>query len=309
MTVLVDHGVDTGAVWHYGDPFAEQKALVAGRAGVDLSHRPVFSIAGPDRLTWLHAITSADFAHLEPGTPVDAYILNPQAQLQHSFAATDDGEQLWCHTEPGRADALIAWLRRMVFAAKVEVGDPVDARVVVMPPGAGPQAVAAADAETVVGDVLAGLWAVEALRIAAGRPRAFLDTDERTMPNELANPDGDALGSAVHLNKGCYPGQEAVARTFNMGRPPRRLTWLHLDGSSDALPSVGAEVVTDDGTVVGRMGSSERHFEWGPIGLALIKRDIPLDLAVTVSGIAATQEVLVDPEVGRHFRSAQRRLA
>lgn len=305
MTVLVEDGVDAGAVWHYGDPYGEQKALAAGRAGVDLSHRPVFTIAGPDRLTWLHAITSADFAHLEPGSPLNAYVLNPQAHLQHAFAATDDGERLWCHTEPGRAEALLAWLRRMVFAAKVEISDPLDSHVVVMPPGAGPQVVPADEVETLMGDVVAGLWAVEALRIAAGQPRAFLDTDERTMPNELANPDGDALGSAVHLNKGCYPGQEAVARTFNMGRPPRRLTLLHLDGSADQLPTLGADVTTADGEVVGRMGTSERHFEWGPIGLALLKRTVDVDAPLLVDGIAASQEVLVDPEVGRHFRAAK----
>jgi folate-binding protein YgfZ len=142
---------------------------------------------------------------------------------------------------------------------------------------------------------------MEAVRIAAGLPRIFLDTDERTIPNELANPDGVALGPAVHLNKGCYPGQEAVARIYNLGRPPRRLTLLHLDGSADALPAVGAEVLAD-GVVVGRMGTSERHYELGPIGLALLKRQTPVDVALVVDGIDAAQELLVNPEVGLHFR-------
>ena len=305
MTVLVESGVDAGAVWHYGDPFGEQKALAAGLAGVDLSHRPVFTIAGPDRLSWLHAITSADFAHLTPGMPLNAYILNPQAHLQHGFAATDDGERLWCHTEPGRAEALLAWLRKMVFAAKVEISEPLADSVVAMPPGGVPQVVPAADAEALLGEIRAGTWAAEAMRIASGLPRIFLDTDERTMPNELANPDGDALGPAVHLNKGCYPGQEAVARTFNMGRPPRRLTVLHLDGSADQLPPVGADVTTVDGEVVGRMGTSDRHYEWGPIGLALLKRTVDVEAPLGVDGIAAAQQVLVDPEVGRHFRAAK----
>lgn len=305
MTVLVEDGVDIGAAWHYGDPFGEQKALAAGLAGVDLSHRPVFTIAGDDRLSWLHAITSADFAHLNPGTTLNAYVLNPQAHLQHVFAATDDGERLWCHTEPGRAEALLAWLRRMVFAAKVDISDPLDDHVVVMPPAGTPQVVAATNAEELLGEVRAGTWATEALRIAAGTPRVFLDTDERTMPNELANPDGDALGPAVHLSKGCYPGQEAVARTFNMGRPPRRLTWLHLDGSAEQLPPVGADVTTAEGEVIGRMGTSERHYEWGPLGLALLKRTVDVEAPLTVAGIAASQQVLVDPEVGRHFRAAK----
>ncbi len=174
-----------------------------------------------------------------------------------------------------------------------------------MPPGGVSQVVPAADAEALLGEVRAGTWAAEAMRIAAGLPRVFLDTDERTMPNELANPDGDALGPAVHLNKGCYPGQEAVARTFNMGRPPRRLTLLHLDGSAEQLPPVGADVTTVDGEVVGRMGTSERHFEWGPIGLALLKRTVDVEAPLAVDGIAAAQQVLVDPEVGRHFRGAK----
>ncbi len=303
MTVLVPTGVDAGAVWHYGDPFREQKALAAGQAGVDLSHRPVFTIAGPDRLTWLHAITTADFAALTPGVPLVAYILNPQGHLTHVFGAIDDGERLWCHTEPGHADALLGWLNKMIFASRVEVSA-VDGYAVVLPPGGAPQVVPTAEVDAVLGSVRAGTWAVDALRIAAGLPRIFLDTDERTIPNELANPSETMLGEAVHLNKGCYPGQEAVARTFNLGRPPRRLTLLHLDGSVDTLPSLGADVLAD-GAVVGRMGTSERHYEYGPIGLALLKRGLPVDAELIVDGIAAAQEVLVDPEAGRHFRPAR----
>ncbi len=301
MTVLVPAGVDAGAVWHYGDPYAEQKALTAGVAGVDLSHRPVFSVSGPDRLTWLHAITSADFAHLQPGAPLNAFILNPQGHITHVFAAIDDGQTLRCHTEPGHAEAVIAWLRKMVFAARVEIGEVDPEWAVVIAPGAGLQVVPRDRLEPALGQTRAGIWAVEALRIAAGLPRIFLDTDERTLPNELANPSDGMLGPAVHLNKGCYPGQEAVARTYNLGRPPRRLTLLHLDGSTDSLPAVGAEVFAD-GVVVGRMGSSERHYEFGPTGLALLKRNIPTDAELVVDGIAAAQEVLVDPDAGRHFR-------
>ncbi len=301
MSILVPSGIDAGAVWHYGDPFREQRALADGRAGVDLSHHPVFAVAGADRLSWLHAITSADFASLQPGAARPAYILNPQGHLTHAFSATDDGERLWCHTQPGHAEALIAWLRKMVFAARVEVSDVLADQVVAMAPGAEPGVVSRAHLDTVVGPVRAGVWAVEALRVAAGRPRAFLDSDDRTIPNELANPDGDALGEAVHLRKGCYPGQEAVARIYNLGRPPRRLVFLHLDGTANELPPIGEEL-TLDGQVVGRMGSSERHYELGPIGLGLVKRQVPTDATLAVAGIAAAQEPLVDPSAGLHFR-------
>lgn len=301
MTVLVPDGIDAGAVWHYGDPFREQKALVAGSAAVDFSHRPVFTVSGTDRLTWLHAITSANTAELAPGTPITAYILNAQGHLQHVFGAVDDGATLWCHTEPGRARALISWLRTMVFAARVEISDTLDGYAVAIPAGSGPVVVPAAELDATLGDVRAGVWAVEAVRIAAGLPRIFLDTDERTIPNELANPEGDFLGPAVHLHKGCYPGQETVARIYNLGRPPRRLTLLHLDGTANELPPVGADVLSD-GVVVGRMGTSERHYESGPIGLALLKRQLPADAPLVVAGIAAAQELLVDPGAGLHFR-------
>lgn len=303
MTVRLTEGVDAGAAWHYGDPFREQKALASGLAGVDLSHRPVFTVSGPDRLRWLNDITSQEMATLAPGAPTVAYILNAQGHLTHVFGAVDDGATLWCHTEPGHLAALAAWLRRMVFAARVEIAEIGEEYALVLPPGAtaGPVIVPRDRVDAALGDTRAGTWAMEALRIASGVPRIFLDTDERTIPNELANPAADALGPAVHLRKGCYPGQETVARVYNLGRPPRRLTLLHLDGSVDRLPPVGADVLLD-GRPVGRMGTSERHYELGPVGLALLKRTVPGDAALEVDGIAAAQEVLVDPEAGLHWR-------
>mgnify|MGYP000866519665 FL=1 len=302
MTVLLTEGADAGAPWHYGDPFREQKTLLAGAAGVDLSHRPVFTVSGADRLRWLNDITSQDFAALAPGEPTTAYILDAQGRLTHVFGATDDGTTLWCHTEPGHLAPLLEWLRRMVFVARVEIAE-VDDHVLALPPGAtaGPVIVPRAELEATLGDTRAGIWAMEALRIASGTPRIFLDTDERTIPNELANPADDRLGPAVHLRKGCYPGQETVARVYNLGRPPRRLTLLHLDGSAERLPAVGAEVLLD-GRPAGRMGTSERHYELGPIGLALLKRNAPADAELVVDGVAASQELLVDPESGLHWR-------
>ncbi len=303
MTAVVhSEGPDAGAAWHYGDPMREQRRLAAGEASVDLSHRPVFSVSGRDRLRWLNDITSQDFAGLQPGVPVTAYILDHQGHISHVLGGVDDGETLWAHTEPGHADALLAWLRRMVFAARVEVDEQPDKRLVLPAGGVGPAIVDAADVEAALGEVRAGTWAMEALRIAGGLPRTFLDTDEKTIPNELANPEGTALGPAVHLTKGCYPGQETVARIYNLGRPPRRLALLQLDGSADALPQVGADVVAD-GRVVGRMGTSALHYELGPIGLALLKRTLPLDAPLLVEGIAAAQEPLVDPDAGLHFRA------
>jgi len=149
---------------------------------------------------------------------------------------------------------------------------------------------------------VAGLWALEAARIAAHLPRPGLDTDHRTLPHEIG-----LIDAAVHLNKGCYRGQETVARIQNVGRPPRRLVFLHLDGSVDRLPAHGAPITSEDGTEVGFVGSAARHFELGPIGLGLIKRSVPADAALLADGVAAAQEVIVSPEAGANVKVTLRR--
>ena len=151
----------------------------------------------------------------------------------------------------------------------------------------------------------AGLLAEEALRIAAWRPRAATEVDEKTIPHEL-----DWLRTAVHLNKGCYRGQETVAKVHNLGHPPRRLVLLHLDGSDSVLPAHGDVV---EGTrmlpggeperrAVGTITSSAIHYELGPIALAVIKRTVPADVTLYVQSqdisIAAAQEVIVPQSAG-----------
>ncbi|WP_396643361.1 YgfZ/GcvT domain-containing protein [Microbacterium sp.] len=142
----------------------------------------------------------------------------------------------------------------------------------------------------------AGLIAAEALRIAAWRPRRANEVDERTLPHEL-----DWLRSAVHLDKGCYRGQETVAKVHNLGHPPRRLVFLHLDGSDAVLPEPGASVSLA-GTEVGRVTSAALHHELGPIALAVVKRTLPIDATLTVTvgdeTVIAAQEVIVPPGAG-----------
>ncbi|NDD60099.1 MAG: hypothetical protein EB011_02190 [Actinobacteria bacterium] len=135
-----------------------------------------------------------------------------------------------------------------------------------------------------------GMWAIEAERIAQGRARISLDTDHKTIPNEIG-----ALNKAVHMKKGCYRGQETVAKVFNLGHPPRRLVLLHLDGSNVELPKHG-DAVYLDGKEVGTLGTVARHYELGPIALALVKRNTPPTSTLTVAGIAASQEILVPVE-------------
>jgi folate-binding Fe-S cluster repair protein YgfZ len=92
-----------------------------------------------------------------------------------------------------------------------------------------------------------------------------------------------------------------VARVHTRGRPPRRLTLLHLDGSENRLPAVGADLQLGDRTV-GFVGSSARHHELGPIALALVKRNVDLAAELLADGMPAAQEVVVDPEIGLHVR-------
>ncbi|MGY1855303.1 CAF17-like 4Fe-4S cluster assembly/insertion protein YgfZ [Modestobacter sp. SYSU DS0290] len=150
------------------------------------------------------------------------------------------------------------------------------------------QLAARADELFAAGAVPAGLDAFEALRVEARRPRAGVDSDHRTIPNELP-----WLRTAVHLDKGCYRGQETVARVHNLGRPPRRLVLLHLDGMSETLPAPGTPV-TAGSREVGRVGTVVRHHELGVIALALVKQSVAPDATLHVGEAAA----VIDPDDG-----------
>jgi len=275
---------DVGVAAHYGDPYREQRALASETALVDLSHRPVLQIAGPDRLTWLHSLTSQHLSSLPPGRWTQALVLSPQGHVEHHLHLVDDGEAVRAHVEPGTAPALLDFLDRMRFLLRVEVTDVSASFAVVVRDGA-PRLLARSELAAYQGP-LAGVAAWEALRVAARRPRLGMDTDHRTLPHESG-----WLGTAVHLDKGCYRGQETVARVWNLGRPPRRLVLLHLDGSDSALPGVGAPVTLGE-REVGRVGTAVRHHELGPLALALVKRTVPDDADLLAAGVPAR----IDPD-------------
>jgi tRNA-modifying protein YgfZ len=296
---VAGEGIDAGVAAHHGSMYGEQRALAAGEGFVDLSHRDVLRIAGPERLTWLHNLTTQAFEGLEPGRWVSALVLSPQGHIEHAFNGVDDGEAFTAHTEPGRAEALIGFLERMKFMTQVEITDVTEVAVCWRPADDGKYDLVPRDQLEQYAEAAgpaAGLWAFEALRIERGEPRIGIDTDERTIPNEVG-----LLESAVHMDKGCYRGQETVARVHNLGRPPRRLTLLHLDGSENRLPVAGTAVQLGE-KQVGFVGSSARHHELGPIALALLKRNVPVGAPLMVDNLPAMQEVVVDPEVGLHFR-------
>jgi folate-binding protein YgfZ len=334
-------GPDAAVAWHFGDPVREQRRLEDGAARTDLSHRGVLRIAGPDRLSWLHSLTTQQLTGLAPYTSTEALILSPHGHIEHALHLVDDGEASWITVEPDTAAAVVDWLKRMQFMLRVDVadvsaewavigeapthparesepGEPLawkDPWPTLAAGGASYAAVAAQTGGAMAGgaehppwswrevllpraefvrraqagefDDFAGTWAVDALRVAAWRPRLGFETDHRTIPHEL-----DWLRTAVHLQKGCYRGQETVARVHNLGRPPRRLVLLHLDGSEHLLPAAGAAVLLGE-RPIGRVTTPARHHELGPIALAVIKRSTPVDAEMLVDGIAAAQEVIV----------------
>ncbi len=296
--VLVEAGPDKGAIWHFGEPVKEQRALEAGTAWADLSHLSIVAVSGDDRLKWLHDLTTQFLSDLEVGVWKSAMILDPQGHIEYQFNVVDDGTTSWLVLDPGYADTLVAYLTKMKFMLKVDVRDASSEYAVLRAPGAttelgGPFALVprneVADMAQTFNAVATqvGTWALDAERVAAHRPRIGFETDHKSIPNELG-----VLNGAVHMNKGCYRGQETVAKIFNLGNPPRRLVLLHLDGSDVGFPATGAKV-ENDGVVVGFIGTVARHHELGTIALAMIKRNTPTDSTLTIDGIPALQQVIV----------------
>jgi tRNA-modifying protein YgfZ len=254
-------------------------------------------VDGPDRLSWLHSLTSQHVSELPAGRWTEALVLSPHGHVEHHLTLVDDGEATWMHVESGTAQALVGYLDSMRFMLRVDVADVSTSYGVLSQ--ISDDAVAdelvsresIADAVEASGLPLVGHGAFEALRVAAGRPRLGFETDHRTIPHEVG-----WIGVAVHLDKGCYRGQETVARVHNLGRPPRRLVLVHLDGSSEELPAVGTSVSVD-GRDIGFLGTTAHHYELGPIGLALIKRQVADDAQLIVAGMAAAIDVTSEEPV------------
>jgi tRNA-modifying protein YgfZ len=324
-----DTGPDAGAVWHYGDPFGEQRAAADEAVVVDRSHRAALTISGGDRKTWLHSISTQHVSELPDGLVTENLSLDGQGRVEDHWIQTQLDGVTHLDTEPWRGEPLLGYLRKMVFWADVVV-EPADLAVLsllgprlVDPPVLDALGVGSLPAESsavglpdggfvrrmrgtdvqldlvvprdqadrwrqrlLTGGVRpAGVWAYEAHRVAALRPRLGVDTDERTIPHEVG-----WIATAVHLDKGCYRGQETVARVHNLGKPPRMLVLLHLDGSTDR-PATGDPVLAG-GRAVGRLGTVVDHVDEGPIALALLKRGLPAETELTTGGEAQVAAVI-----------------
>ena len=286
--------MDTGVAAHYGDPFGEQRQLIRAGGVVDRSHRGIIRVSGDDRASWLHSLTTQHLEPLPVGEVREALVLSPHGHVEHHLTLTDDGETTWIAVEPGTVEVLTAYLESMRFMLRVEVSDDTASYAIlsVYTDGSWSDLTVprAALAERVDGQdlPLVGLGAYEALRVEARVPRLGFETDHRTIPHEVG-----WIGTAVHLDKGCYRGQETVARVHNLGRPPRRLVFAHLDGTSDELPPPHTPVELD-GRAVGFLGTAVQHAELGPVALAVIKRQTPDDAMLTVQGMAMKAERVVD---------------
>jgi folate-binding protein YgfZ len=325
-TAVPAEGRDAGLPWHFGDPLREQRVLAAKAGVVDRSNRDVLVVGGDERLSWLHTICSQHVADLVDGDATEALVLSPRGHVEQHWQLTELGQRVWIDTEPGAAPAVLGYLQQMRFLKRVEPED-VSAQWAVLsvvgpstddvlrmaglpiPPAAG--AVALDDGgfarrmiwpPTDAVDLLvpreshaeylerlraagaeqAGIWAFEALRVEARRARLGFETDHRTIAHEVG-----WIGSAVHLQKGCYRGQETVARVENLGSPPRRLVLIHFAGESDELPESGTPVELD-GRPVGFVGTAVHHHELGPVALAVVKRSLPDSAPLTVAGSAVS---------------------
>ena len=318
-----ESGPDAGATWHYGDPFGEQRAAQNGVVVVDRSHRATIALTGPERRKWLHTISTQHVADLPDGAVVENLSLDAQGRVEDHWLQTQLDGVTVVDTEPWRGEALLAYLRKMIFWADV-VAEPADLAVLsLLGPRIGDPAVLTAigvadlpavatasplpdggfvrtlrpgevdlviprdtvsawrERLTSAGVQPAGVWAYEAHRAAAVRPRLGVDTDERTIPHEVGWIGGPGVG-AVHLDKGCYRGQETVARVHNLGKPPRMLVLLQLDGSADR-PAPGDPVLAG-GRAIGRLGTVVDHVDHGPIAVALLKRGVPADTQLSTGG-------------------------
>ena len=297
--VFVEEGPDKGAIWHFGEPNKEQRALAEGKAWADLSHLSVIAISGEDRLKWLHDLTTQYLVDFGAGIWLSAMVLDPQGHVEYQFNVVDDGTSSYLVMDPHFVEGLSAYLNKMRFMLRVEVKDATEDFAVMRAPGVaneigGPFAlVPRAELEEMKSAfdstaMQVGTWALDAERVAAGRPRHGIDTDFKTIPNELG-----VLNGAVHMNKGCYRGQETVAKIYNLGKPPRRLVMLHLDGHAVVMPPTGTPVMNGE-VQVGFLGTVARHHELGPIALAIVKRNTPVDAQLMVEGVAASQQIIVE---------------
>ncbi len=289
-----------GVAWHYGNPLVEQRTAKTQGAVIDRSHRQVVSVTGPDAGAFLHSLLSQKLNDAPAGFSGQALNLDAQGHIQHCVDVTRTESGFYLDSPTAEALELVEYLRQMTFWSEVTITPTELGILTILAPRSdllpeSPKeavfarhydwrgiprldiAVKRSDVESAVehlGLPLAGLMAYTAQRVKAVEPELAADLDTKTIPHEIPHwiGRGDHLG-AVHLHKGCYRGQETVARVENVGRPPRVLVMAQLDGSAPSSPRPGTEIQRG-GHSIGRLGTVVDDCDEGPIALALVKRAV-----------------------------------
>lgn len=314
-----DAAVDaTGVAWHYGDPLGEQRAAHSGLIVVDRSHRKVLRVAGPDAPEFLNNLLSQKLDDATPGFAAAALDLDIQGHILHHADVVRTGDAFYLDLPASQAATFLDFLQKMVFWSQVEVSEADLAVLTLLGDAEFPTVTATATRdvpwagaprrdllversrlrETVTalesaGARLAGLMAFTAERVRALEPEKAADLDDKSIPHEVPAWIGrDGRPGAVHLEKGCYRGQETVARVENLGRSPRVLVMLQLDGSAPEDPAPGAEITAPaGGRALGRLGTIVHDCDFGPIALALVRRNALEGQELCVGPVS----VMVDP--------------
>jgi tRNA-modifying protein YgfZ len=283
-------------------PLDALEAATERAVALDRPDLATIALGGTDVLRYLHAVCTQHTLELVPGDATQALLLSPKGKIEFAFRLAVRSGGVLVDTEVAAAPGLAERLARFVFRYDVTVGRPVQGAATLLGPGAdaalaaaglpvpapGRAGVAAPDLvlrRTPVGvDLLgpgalvalagleragverapAGLW--EPVRVEHGLPRVGLELTDDVLAEEAG-----LLGSHVHLDKGCYPGQETVARVHNLGQVQRRLAGLRFE-PGDGLPAPRTDLVADDGRRAGQLRSVVDHPRLGPIGLAYVRR-------------------------------------
>ncbi|WP_257180977.1 CAF17-like 4Fe-4S cluster assembly/insertion protein YgfZ [Corynebacterium cystitidis] len=316
-----------GVAWHYGEPLAEQRRIETGPVVVDRSHRRVIKITGEDAAEFLNNLLTQKLDDASAGFSAACLDLDIQGRILHQGYVTRTDDAFYLDTPSYCYPTFIDFLQKMIFWSKVEITeanlgiltllgdlstldddalsdlptvferhvdwDGVPRHDVAVPRD---QLEAVVEKLEARGVVLAGLMAFTAERVRAGEPEMRADLDEKSIPHEaprLINRPGRVR--AVHLEKGCYRGQETVGRVENLGRSPRLLVLLQLDGSVPEDPVPGSHILAN-GRKSGRLGTVVHDRDYGPIALALLKRN-----AVQADELIIEGESTVSATVDRDY--------
>lgn len=316
----------SGVPWHYGNPIGEQRAAHERTVAVDRSHRAVAAVSGPDAAQFLNNLLSQKLVGVSPGFTASALDLDAQGRvLHHVDVAFADGV-FYLDMPSYQRESLLDYLHKMVFWSDVEIEETDLAILTLLGPGVadpelGPEVHPAfvrrvepwtelqrVDVAVPRGELraaaaqfqLAGLQTFTAQRVRAGEPELRADLDEKSIPHEAPRLIGRGPNpGAVHLEKGCYRGQETVARVENLGCSPRLLVLLQLDGSAPNEPEMGAEI-TVGGRKAGRLGTYVHDADEGPVALALVKRSALQSQLLVGDSAAVVDPTSLPADEGEH---------